>query len=162
MSKTHSKQKGQRKTLKKNRFGKTRSNRKSHSSSTHKQIHSNANIVKTFLEMLNMIKLYHWKTKSYAQHKATDELYSSLSSSVDTFVEVLMGKDESRIHMIEKQMNMYDFSNIADFKDRIYAYRDFLINMSNHLDPRKDTDLLNIRDEMLGHINKFLYLLTLS
>jgi len=29
-------------------------------------------IVVKFLEMLNLIKLYHWKTHSYATHKATD------------------------------------------------------------------------------------------
>ena len=32
-----------------------------------------------FLEMLIMVKLYHWKTYSYAQHKATDELYTNLN-----------------------------------------------------------------------------------
>ena len=127
MVKLHSKRKSQRKIQKRIRSGKTRKS----NSKVHNQIHANAHIVKTFLEMLNMIKLYHWKTKSYSQHKATDDLHSSLSSSVDTFVEVLMGKYESRIYMIENQMLMYDFSNIADFKDRIYAYRDFLINMNN-------------------------------
>ena len=35
-------------------------------------------IVTFFLEMLNVIKLYHWKTKSYAEHKATDELHEKL------------------------------------------------------------------------------------
>jgi hypothetical protein len=29
------------------------------------------------------------------------------------------------------------------------------------LDASKDSDLLNIRDEMLGHLNQFTYLLTL-
>ena len=32
------------------------------------------NIVIMFLRMLNTVKLYHWKTISYPQHKATDEL----------------------------------------------------------------------------------------
>ena len=32
-----------------------------------------------FLEMLIMVKLFHWKTHSYAIHKATDDLYSSLN-----------------------------------------------------------------------------------
>ena len=36
-----------------------------------------------FLEMLMMIKLFHWKTHSYATHKATDELYSKLNSNID-------------------------------------------------------------------------------
>jgi DNA-binding ferritin-like protein len=53
-----------------------------------------------FLKILNMIKLYHWKTTSYATHKATDELYSKLSDNVDHFIEVLLGKDSgSRIQM---------------------------------------------------------------
>ena len=29
-----------------------------------------------FLQMLNTIKIYHWKTTDYSTHKATDELYS--------------------------------------------------------------------------------------
>ena len=33
------------------------------------------NIVETFMGILNMVKLYHWKTYSYAKHQATDELY---------------------------------------------------------------------------------------
>ena len=49
-------------------------------------------IVTEFLQTLNMIKLYHWKTESYAAHKATDELHEHLSKNIDQFVEVLMGK----------------------------------------------------------------------
>ena len=60
-------------------------------------------IVRTFLEMLNTVKLYHWKTRSFAQHKATDELYERLNGHVDKFVEVLLGKDESRIKMVERR-----------------------------------------------------------
>jgi hypothetical protein len=37
---------------------------------------------------------------------------------------------------------------------------EFFINMTDQLDARKDTDLLNIRDEMLGDTNKLKYLLT--
>ena len=49
-------------------------------------------ITVVFLEMLLMIKLYHWKTTSYATHKATDELYSKLNENIDSFIEVLLGK----------------------------------------------------------------------
>jgi hypothetical protein len=34
--------------------------------------------------------------------------------------------------------------------------------MTEQLDSRYDTDLLNLRDEMLGEINKLKYLLTLK
>lgn len=131
---------------------------------TMRRLHSNRDkniFVKTFLEILNMVKLYHWKTHSYSEHKATDELYSNLNEHMDTFVEVLMGKDESRIQMLEDKIHLIDLNNIRDFKSKIYAFREFLINMNMHLNPNKDSDLLNIRDEILGDINQFLYLLTL-
>ena len=117
-------------------------------------------IVRTFLEMLNTVKLYHWKTRSYAQHKATDELYERLNGHVDKFIEVLLGKDESRIKMVEKRCELLDYSESSDFKTRIYEYREFLVDMNKYFDAKRDTDLLNIRDEILGDINQFLYLMT--
>jgi len=119
-----------------------------------------AKIVQTFLEMLNTVKLYHWKTHSYAQHKATDELYKELNENIDTFVEILLGKDESRVKMVEKRSRLIDSVNTKDFKDRIYEYREFLIDISKYFNEKRDTDLLNVRDEILGHINQFLYLMT--
>jgi len=119
-----------------------------------------SHIVSVFLEMLNMIKLYHWKTHSYAQHKATDELYERLNGHIDKFVEVLLGKDESRVKMIEKHINLIDAANTTSFKARIYEYREFLTDFNMYFDEKRDTDLLNIRDEILGDINQFLYLMT--
>lgn len=119
-----------------------------------------SHIVKIFLEMLNMVKLYHWKTHSYAQHKATDDLYAKLNEQIDRFVEILLGKDESRIKTIEKKIELVDFKKVGDFKSRVYDYREFLIDLNMYFDARRDSDLLNIRDEILGSINQFLYLLT--
>jgi len=112
------------------------------------------------MEILNMVKLYHWKTRSYAQHKATDELYAKLNEHIDTFVEVLLGKTESRIKSLEDNLPLINVNTVDDFKERVYEYRDFLIDMNIYLDSKKDTDLLNIRDELLGDINQFLYLMT--
>jgi len=127
-----------------------------------------ANIVRSFLEMLNAIKLYHWKTESYSQHQATDELHEKLSELVDQFVEVLLGKEQksyksshkSRITMVEKHMKMMDSVNQGDFIEKIHHYRTTLIDMNNVLNKKTDSDLLNIRDEMLANINQFLYLLS--
>jgi hypothetical protein len=125
---------------------------------------SKAKIVKSFLEILNAIKLYHWKTESYSQHKATDELHEKLSENVDQFVEVLLGKEQTkskyRINMVEKHMKMMDSNNEADFIQKIHNYRSILIDMNKVLDKKKDSDLLSIRDEMLANINQFLYLLS--
>lgn len=124
--------------------------------------HDASSIVKVFIEMLNMVKLYHWKTHSYAQHKATDELYSKMNEHIDSFVEIMLGKEESRIKMIEKKIELIDASNVLEFKKRIYEYRDFLIEMDMYFDKKKDTDLLSVRDELLGDVNQFLYLLSFT
>jgi len=119
-----------------------------------------SHIVKIFIEMLQTIKLYHWKTRSYAQHKATDELYDELNKKIDEFVEVLLGKDQSRIKMIEKRIELLDANNTREIKERIFEYREFLTDMNIWFDNSRDSDLLSIRDDILASLNQFLYLLT--
>jgi DNA-binding ferritin-like protein len=143
---------------------KMRKNRTQHSKQQKKRgMMSNpkkSHLVNVFFEMLNMVKLYHWKTHSYAQHKATDELYSKLNENIDRFVEVLLGKDASRIKLLEKRIDLVDTSDVQDFKSRIFEYRDFLNHMQYDLDPKRDSDLLAIRDDILENINQFLYLMS--
>jgi hypothetical protein len=124
-------------------------------------------IVPTFLHMLNTVKLYHWKTTSFATHKATDELYGSLNSKIDEFVEVMLGKDEmgGRAKLLNVHILKLDtFSNNASFKKQIEIYKTYLLHLSE--DPvfsaLMNTDLLAIRDEILALFNQFLYLLTLA
>jgi hypothetical protein len=113
--------------------------------------------------MLNTVKLYHWKTTSYAQHKATDELYSKLNESIDTFVETMLGKTGSRVNLTgTKSIPLLDYTELTNFRKEVEMYKDYLINMGDDtfLKTAINTDLLNIRDEILGHLNQFTYLLT--
>lgn len=148
---------GRRKTGKKHNASHKRHTNKHHCESSRSK---NEKIVTMFLEILNTVKLYHWKTHSYAQHKATDELYSKLNEHIDKFVEVLLGKEETRIHMVCKKLDLMDATNKSEFKHRIYEFREFLISLNDIFNSKKDTDLLNVRDEILGDINQFLYLMT--
>ena len=119
-------------------------------------------IVENFIEMLNNIKLYHWNTHSFSQHKATDELHERMSNHVDKFVEVLLGKTESRIRNLQTRLPLVNSKGTSSFKDQIYQYRKYFVDMNKCLDAKQDTDLLNIRDEIVGDINQFLYLMTLD
>ena len=68
-------------------------------------------IVVLFLEVLIMVKLFHWKTYSYATHKATDKLYSSLNEKMDLFIEILLGKVNNRISLMDnKTINLFDLT----------------------------------------------------
>ena len=116
-----------------------------------------------FLEMLMMVKLFHWKTHSFATHKATDELYDSLNGHIDHFIEVLLGKTGSRINLTQKRsISLVDLNSQASLKARIDQFKKYLVSLNTNkaVTAMTDTDLLNIRDEILGDLNKFLYLLT--
>jgi len=119
-------------------------------------------LIGTILEMLNTIKVYHWNTHSFSQHKATDELYSRLGEHTDKFVEVLLGKEQSRLHLLNAHTALFRAKTTSDFRSKIHEYREFFIGMNECLDSHKDSDLLNIRDETLADLNQFLYLLTLQ
>jgi DNA-binding ferritin-like protein len=127
---------------------------------TYKRADKKSRIVHTFIEMLNVVKLYHWKTHSFPEHKSTDELYSSLNEHIDKFVEVLLGKDASRINKWERKMDIMQADNSKQFKEQMYQYREFLINLNKVFDAKRDSDLLSIRDEILGDVNQFLYLMS--
>jgi len=148
-------------------------NRTTHNRTTHKRKtqykhqhvrcdHVKKDLVTTFMEMLTMIKVYHWNTHSFAQHKATDEIHAKLSENVDKFIEVLLGKKESRLHDLNEKIQLIRSKNTVDFKNRIYEYRECMIRLSDCFDARKDSDLLSIRDEILADLNQLLYLFTLD
>jgi len=131
--------------------------RKIYSSLTNK--YSPSKLVLAFMQMLNTVKLYHWKTTSHSQHKATDELYSNLNESIDSFVEIMLGKTGGRVNLTNvKSIPLHDYNDLANFKQEVDMYKEYLINLQ--VNTKKDTDLLNIRDEILGHLNQFTYLLT--
>jgi DNA-binding ferritin-like protein len=145
----------------KNNFSGTRKNK--NNSLTRKYTYQT--ILITFLEMLNTVKLYHWKTHSYAQHKATDDLYSKLNDTIDSFVEIMLGKTGSRVNLSgTKSIKLSDFNNVYNFKKEVEKYKLFLINMSKDslINVSSNSDLLNVRDEILGNLNQFTYLLTFN
>ena len=120
-------------------------------------------ITVVFLEMLMMVKLFHWKTYSYATHKATDDLYSKLNEDIDKFIEILLGKTESRIDLMgHKNISLIDLNSQEQLKNKIESFKSYLVGLTNNkgLASMTNTDLLNIRDEILGDLNQFLYLLT--
>lgn len=146
------KTKNSRKTTKKTRSMRTKTTQ-----------YSQQNIVLMFLQMLNTIKLYHWKTSSYAQHKATDELYTKLNTGIDSFVEIMLGKTGSRVNLTgTKSIPLLDCNDVNHFTQVIQKYKDYLIGMSTNssLDIQSNSDLMNERDTILGNLNQFTYLLT--
>ena len=129
---------------------------------TKNNVKSASELANFLLEMLMFVKIYHWKTYSYAEHKATDELYERLNENIDRFIEVLLGKIyDKRLNMKNRQIKFQDPSTKKEYIKIIEEYILFLtIKIGKYIDDKKDTDLLNIRDEMVGDLNQLLYLFT--
>ena len=118
--------------------------------------------IQFFFAMRDQIKIYHWQTGVFARHKATDDVIKALDESIDKYVEVYMGKygrprltaKTSVIHV----KNMGEKEAVAFVKKCI---RTLIEVVPKGLGP-EDTDLINLRDEMLGELNQLLYLFTLQ
>ena len=149
------------KTLKRKTYlNETRKNRSSSASKIQK---FEQEIVLKFLQLLNMVKLYHWKTHSYAVHKATDNLYSKLNNDIDKFVEVLLGKIGNRVDLTHvKSISLNDYNSVDQLNREMQYYKNYLVDLDTNkvMNMMSNTDLFNIRDEILADINQFLYLLT--
>ena len=145
------------------RGGKGRGTRRMFSSNSSSLSAFQKEITVVFLEMLLMVKLYHWKTTSYATHKATDELYTKINANMDSFVEVLLGKSGVRTDLMSnKNIKLVDLSSAESLKREIEGFKGYLMGLNNNKAMKKmfNTDLFNIRDTILGDLNQFLYLLT--
>ncbi len=115
--------------------------------------------VNFFLGLQVQMKINHWQTKGYARHMAFGGFYGTMDGLIDTFVESAMGKYGRFILNDEtKTVQLNNLSDL-DMKGLINTVREALVQIE--LD-EKDTDLLNIRDEMIGEVNKLSYLLTLE
>ena len=140
------------------RSARKRSNKRSarkRSVKRHSSNYSVNGIVATMTEMLHSIKLHHWRTHDYSVHKATDNLHEALSEQVDSFVEKLLGSKQTRSNLTVLRMNACN--SLPELKRRVEHYKRYLQGMPASL----GTDLLNIRDELLGSLNQFSYMLTL-
>ncbi len=116
------------------------------------------NVIGPLIQFQQQLRIFHWQTESYAQHKAFGKIYESLDGLVDSFVETYMGKfgrakPTLTYHIELKSLN----GNVVN--DVIDGFIGYLDGMSNE---NLSTDLLNIRDSILGEVHTLKYLLSLK
>ena len=114
-----------------------------------------------FLQLRNQIKLYHWQTHIYARHMATDKMLESLDKSIDSYVEIYIGKyGRPKITGKNAMIHLQNLSE-AGASRMIGAALKYIQGPLTKTLTQLDTDLINIRDEMIGELNQLLYLFTL-
>ena len=117
--------------------------------------------VKFLLEVQVQFRINHWQTKEFSRHNAFGGIYDALGDLIDRFVEESMGK-YGRFELDEesKTINLQNLAEL-DLKGMLKTTKDALIQFTDEFEPT-DTNLMNIRDEILGEVNKLQYLLTLE
>ena len=115
-----------------------------------------------FFTLQQQFKILHWQTKSHSRHIAYDNIYSSLGELIDDFVEIYMGK-YGRVEFSsgEGTINLKN-TNTLQLNDFLKENIEWLKSLNEKLKSDNDSDLLNLRDEMMSEINKLRYLLTLK
>ena len=111
-------------------------------------------IVNFFFNLQFSMKLYHWNTTSYSRHKSSDSFMNKLLELTDKFVEVFIGR--YNVKPLINSINTDD--NIINDDGIVYLLtksRTFLEELNDMI---KDSELLNIRDELIAEINQTLYL----
>ena len=119
---------------------------------------SNVNFL---LGLHSQLKIFHWQTKGLSRHKAFAKTRDELENLMDEFVEQAMGQYGR--FQLDDETNTIELVNIGDVKpeEMIETVCQSFVQWTDNID-EKDTNLLNLRDEMLGLFQKLKYLLTLN
>lgn len=119
-------------------------------------------IILNLIKLQNQLRINHWQTESYAQHKAFGKAYENLEGLLDNLVEIHQGKYGRISYSSPASIELVNMKEL-DIDRVLVEATDYLSSeFGNDVDPQKDTDCLNIRDEILSELNKLKYLLTLN
>lgn len=113
-----------------------------------------------FLELQMNVKMHHWTTTQYSNHKATDKLLEKLSDLVDSFIEKYIGAYTRPVMKSGSSVPIQNMST-SKYKKLLKQAQDYLRGDLEKI-IAKNTELLNIRDEILGELDEALYLTTLN
>lgn len=119
-----------------------------------------AKIVLFFFELQMNLKMYHWTTDSYSNHKATNKLLDKLSDLIDSFIEKYMGAFSRPVMKSGSAVPIQNMTKTKYVK-LLKTAQDYLRGDLEKV-ISKNTELLNIRDEMLGELDQTLYFSTLN
>ena len=101
--------------------------------------------------------LAHWKTKSYAEHKALGEFYDGVLDLIDGFVEQYQGYYGGRMNI-----QRADTGNITDIREALEDRTEWIESYRYEICEEDETSLQNTIDEVVRLYQSTQYLLTLE
>jgi hypothetical protein len=121
-------------------------------------------ILVEFMEIFENMRIYHWRTAYYGRHKASCKFVESWTGLTDSFVENMIGhfpevKDMLASKSFAVTIRVYK-ENQTIKADEMWQKLQTLADKLQALDTVFEgvSDLLNIRDEIVGQIKSTQYL----
>ena len=114
-------------------------------------------MITELLQFHAQLKLWHWQTLSFAQHNAFGDAYEAIEDPMDELVEASIGiTGREKITALDLTIN----GDLATVNAKILEFKVFLVGLNREF--AAYTDILNLRDSILGEVDQLLYRLTLS
>ena len=114
-----------------------------------------------FLQLRDQIKLYHWQTRVYARHIATDQMLEKLEKHIDSFVEVYIGTyGRPRVTGKNTEITVHNMTEAGASRMLQAALRYLQGPLSRSL-KEGDHDLFALRDDLMEDVHQLAYLFTL-
>jgi len=111
-----------------------------------------------FLQLRDQIKLYHWQTRVYARHIATDGALERLEKRIDSFVEVYIGSyNRPKLTGKNATFTLHNLTEAGAVRT-IKAAMKYVDGLHKPL--QSHSELINILDDILRELGQLLYLFT--
>jgi hypothetical protein len=112
-------------------------------------------IVQYFFKHQLLLKMFHFQTKNYGAHKASDAYLITYTALMDQILEIGQGI-YGKLDLTKIEIGMHCLND-----DTIIEHLDQFIAMLKSLDAKiKHAAFINIRDDMISDAEQLKYLLT--
>jgi len=122
---------------------------------------SKQELIVFFFNFKNQLYLYHLSTYKYSRHVAVASLLDKFDDLIDNFLEIYFGKYGRPDQFMNVSLPLEKLSDAEAYME-LSTYIEFLNNDIPRLINKNDSDLFNIRDEMVGILNNTKYLFLLN
>lgn len=113
--------------------------------------------VSNLLAIRDGAHIAHWKTTSYAEHKALQEFYEKLLDLTDQFVEQYQGYYGERMDIYRGELD-----SGAEMKEQLETGMEWIESNRYEICDKTESPLQNTIDEIVRLYQTTLYLLTLE
>ena len=105
------------------------------------------------------LRVAHWQTRSYSEHKVYETLYGLIDAFMDKYVEVSQGKGADRVEFPgDTVVPLFNYGGAADQAEGVRELIKALVAEKANLEP----ELSNMVDDLVANLEQGLFLLTLE